>query len=165
MLFFFHESRPVEREREREREMGTSVQVTPLCGVYSENPLSYLVSIDGFNFLVDCGWNDHFDPSLLEPLSRSVSPSSNHFHGTKNVIVVWWSNKSSPSEISRCPFNLRKYFSFNVFVLLALYILPMSFVLTLGQISEFLTSHKGSKFTRCYHIWVCSSSENDVNLI
>ncbi|CAI0552561.1 unnamed protein product [Linum tenue] len=53
--------------------MGTSVQVTPLCGVYNENPLSYLVSIDGFNFLVDCGWNDLFDPALLEPLSRVAS--------------------------------------------------------------------------------------------
>ncbi|KAK7315058.1 hypothetical protein VNO77_33590 [Canavalia gladiata] len=53
--------------------MGTSVQVTPLCGVYNENPLSYLVSIDGFNFLIDCGWNDHFDPSLLQPLSRVAS--------------------------------------------------------------------------------------------
>lgn len=53
--------------------MGTSVQVTPLCGVYNENPLSYLVSIDGFNFLIDCGWNDHFDASLLQPLSRVAS--------------------------------------------------------------------------------------------
>ncbi|CAJ2666763.1 cleavage and polyadenylation specificity factor subunit 2 [Trifolium pratense] len=53
--------------------MGTSVQVTPLCGVYNENPLSYLVSIDGFNILIDCGWNDHFDPSLLQPLSRVAS--------------------------------------------------------------------------------------------
>ncbi|KAL2920699.1 Cleavage and polyadenylation specificity factor subunit 2 [Bienertia sinuspersici] len=53
--------------------MGTSVQVTPLCGVYNENPLSYLVSIDGFSFLIDCGWNDHFDPSLLQPLSRVAS--------------------------------------------------------------------------------------------
>nr|XP_043631723.1 cleavage and polyadenylation specificity factor subunit 2 [Erigeron canadensis] len=53
--------------------MGTSVQVTPLCGVYNENPLSYLVSIDGFNFLIDCGWNDSFDPSLLLPLSRVAS--------------------------------------------------------------------------------------------
>ncbi|KAK9292750.1 hypothetical protein L1049_020730 [Liquidambar formosana] len=53
--------------------MGTSVQVTPLCGVYNENPLSYLVSIDGFNFLIDCGWNDHFDPTLLQPLSRVAS--------------------------------------------------------------------------------------------
>ncbi|XP_052209031.1 cleavage and polyadenylation specificity factor subunit 2 isoform X2 [Diospyros lotus] len=53
--------------------MGTSVQVKPLSGVYNENPLSYVVSIDGFNFLVDCGWNDHFDPSILEPLSRVAS--------------------------------------------------------------------------------------------
>ncbi|XP_058205943.1 cleavage and polyadenylation specificity factor subunit 2 [Rhododendron vialii] len=53
--------------------MGTSVQVKPLCGVYNENPLCYLVSVDGFNFLVDCGWNDHFDPSLLQPLSRVAS--------------------------------------------------------------------------------------------
>ncbi|XP_068645532.1 cleavage and polyadenylation specificity factor subunit 2 [Aristolochia californica] len=53
--------------------MGTSVQVTPLCGVYNENPLSYLVSVDGFNFLVDCGWNDLFDPSLLQPLSKVTS--------------------------------------------------------------------------------------------
>lgn len=53
--------------------MGTSVQVSPLCGVFNENPLSYLVSIDGFNFLIDCGWNDHFDPSLLQPLSKVAS--------------------------------------------------------------------------------------------
>ncbi|XP_010255376.1 PREDICTED: cleavage and polyadenylation specificity factor subunit 2 [Nelumbo nucifera] len=53
--------------------MGTSVQVTPLCGVYNENPLCYLLSIDGFNFLVDCGWNDLFDTSLLQPLSRISS--------------------------------------------------------------------------------------------
>ncbi|XP_050206694.1 cleavage and polyadenylation specificity factor subunit 2 [Mercurialis annua] len=53
--------------------MGTSVQITPLCGVYNENPLAYLVSIDSFNFLIDCGWNDHFDPSLLQPLSRVAS--------------------------------------------------------------------------------------------
>lgn len=49
------------------------MQVTPLSGVYNENPLSYLVSIDGFNFLIDCGWNDHFDPSLLQPLSKVAS--------------------------------------------------------------------------------------------
>ncbi|KAG9144402.1 hypothetical protein Leryth_017536 [Lithospermum erythrorhizon] len=53
--------------------MGTSVQVTPLCGVYNENPLSYLVSVDGFNFLIDCGWNDHFDISILQPLARVAS--------------------------------------------------------------------------------------------
>lgn len=66
--------------------MGTSVQVTPLCGVYNENPLSYLVSIDGFNFLLDCGWNDLFDPSLLEPLSRFLSFISISLPGIENPI-------------------------------------------------------------------------------
>nr|POF26721.1 cleavage and polyadenylation specificity factor subunit 2 [Quercus suber] len=36
-------------------------------------PLSYLVSIDSFNFLIDCGWNDHFDPTLLQPLFKVAS--------------------------------------------------------------------------------------------
>ncbi|KAF9617630.1 hypothetical protein IFM89_037693 [Coptis chinensis] len=58
---------------QREKRMGTSVQVTPLSGVYNENPLCYLLSIDGFNILVDCGWNDLFDPNLLQPLSRVSS--------------------------------------------------------------------------------------------
>ncbi|KAI0500380.1 hypothetical protein KFK09_018592 [Dendrobium nobile] len=53
--------------------MGTSVQLTPLCGVYSENPLCYLLSIDGFNFLMDCGWNDLCDTNLLQPLSKVSS--------------------------------------------------------------------------------------------
>lgn len=53
--------------------MGTSVQVTPLSGVYNENPLCYLLSIDGFNFLMDCGWNDLFDLNLLQPLSKVSS--------------------------------------------------------------------------------------------
>ena len=50
--------------------MGTSVHVTPLCGVYSESPLCYLLSVDGFNFLMDCGWNDLCDLNLLQPISR-----------------------------------------------------------------------------------------------
>ncbi|KAM0997524.1 hypothetical protein ACFX2I_007379 [Malus domestica] len=53
--------------------MGTSVQVTLLCGIYNENPLAYLVPIDDFNFLIDCGWNDHFNSSLLQPLFRVAS--------------------------------------------------------------------------------------------
>lgn len=32
-----------------------------------------MLSIDGFNFLMDCGWNDLCDPNLLQPLSRVSS--------------------------------------------------------------------------------------------
>lgn len=50
--------------------MGTSVQFTPLSGAHSEAPLCYLLQVDGFRFLLDCGWTDSFDLSLLEPLKR-----------------------------------------------------------------------------------------------
>jgi cleavage and polyadenylation specificity factor subunit 2 len=50
--------------------MGTSVQVTPLSGAYGEGPLCYLLVVDDFRFLLDCGWTDHCDPAILQPLAR-----------------------------------------------------------------------------------------------
>ena len=56
------------------RAMGTSVQVMPLSGAHSEAPLCYLLQVDGFRFLLDCGWTDSFDLTVLEPL-KSVAPT------------------------------------------------------------------------------------------
>ncbi|XP_062199096.1 cleavage and polyadenylation specificity factor subunit 2 [Phragmites australis] len=53
--------------------MGTSVQVTPLSGAYGEGPLCYLLAVDGFRFLLDCGWTDLCDPSQLQPLAKVAS--------------------------------------------------------------------------------------------
>ena len=52
--------------------MGTSVQLTPLSGVYSESHLCYLLDVDGFRFLLDCGWDDRLNVDALQPLARSV---------------------------------------------------------------------------------------------
>jgi cleavage and polyadenylation specificity factor subunit 2 len=54
--------------------MGTSVQVTPLSGAYGEGPLCYLLAVDGFRFLLDCGWTDLCDTSQLQPLAK-VAPT------------------------------------------------------------------------------------------
>ena len=54
--------------------MGTSVQVTPLSGAYGEGPLCYLLAVDGFRFLLDCGWTDLCDTSQLQPLAKYASP-------------------------------------------------------------------------------------------
>ncbi|KAK6925825.1 Zn-dependent metallo-hydrolase, RNA specificity domain, partial [Dillenia turbinata] len=56
-----------------ERDGDISSGDTPLWSAQREHPLSYLVSTDGFNFLIDRGWNDHFDPSLLHSLSSVAS--------------------------------------------------------------------------------------------
>uniref|UniRef100_A0ACD5YCN4 Uncharacterized protein n=1 Tax=Avena sativa TaxID=4498 RepID=A0ACD5YCN4_AVESA len=58
----------------KRNQMGTSVQVTPLSGAYGEGPLCYLLVVDDFRFLLDCGWTDHCDPALLQPLAR-VAPT------------------------------------------------------------------------------------------
>mmetsp|Transcript_2299 Transcript_2299/g.3954 ORF Transcript_2299/g.3954 Transcript_2299/m.3954 type:complete len:754 (-) Transcript_2299:2243-4504(-) len=54
--------------------MSAIVRFTPLYGVESvERALSYILEIDGFNILLDCGWNDRFDEELVAPL-REFAP-------------------------------------------------------------------------------------------
>ncbi|XP_066311097.1 cleavage and polyadenylation specificity factor subunit 2-like [Miscanthus floridulus] len=46
------------------------MQVTPLSGAYREGPLCYLLTVDDFRFLLDCGWTDLCDTSQLQPLAK-----------------------------------------------------------------------------------------------
>ncbi|GIL47423.1 hypothetical protein Vafri_4241 [Volvox africanus] len=50
--------------------METSVRFTPLSGVDAESPLCYLLEIDSFTILLDCGWDENFDLDALEPIKR-----------------------------------------------------------------------------------------------
>eukprot|EP01125_Pyxidicula_operculata_P014680 TRINITY_DN4916_c0_g1_i1.p1 TRINITY_DN4916_c0_g1~~TRINITY_DN4916_c0_g1_i1.p1 ORF type:complete len:585 (+),score=119.09 TRINITY_DN4916_c0_g1_i1:17-1771(+) len=52
--------------------MTSIIKFTPLCGAYSEDPLCYLLEIDEYRILLDCGWNTDFDVELLKPLKRVV---------------------------------------------------------------------------------------------
>ncbi len=56
--------------------MEERVQLTPLIGAHEEGPVSYLLEVDQAKILLDCGWNEDFDPKLLEPL-RKVFPQVN----------------------------------------------------------------------------------------
>lgn len=47
---------------------GIPVRFTPLYGVHGGQPLCYLLELGGVVILLDCGWNDHYDPALLRPL-------------------------------------------------------------------------------------------------
>lgn len=55
--------------------MGVKISFTPLYGIHTDHhALAYLLTIDGFNILLDCGWNSAFDPKYLENLAK-VAPS------------------------------------------------------------------------------------------
>lgn len=53
--------------------MTSIIKFTPLSGAKSEAPSCYLLEIDDFFILLDCGWNESFDVALLEPL-KQVAP-------------------------------------------------------------------------------------------
>uniref|UniRef100_A0A6B2L931 Cleavage and polyadenylation specificity factor subunit 2 n=1 Tax=Arcella intermedia TaxID=1963864 RepID=A0A6B2L931_9EUKA len=52
--------------------MTSIIKFSPLCGAYNEDPLCYLLEIDEYRILLDCGWNDDYDVQLLKPLKRVV---------------------------------------------------------------------------------------------
>ena len=49
-----------------------SLRFTPLYGVQSDGPVSFILEIDEVCILLDCGWNDLFDTELLKPLKEHV---------------------------------------------------------------------------------------------
>lgn len=50
---------------------GAKVSFQPLYGVHG-GPMASLLTVDGFTFLVDCGWRDTCDTSLLDPLKAAI---------------------------------------------------------------------------------------------
>lgn len=44
------------------------VNFTPLSGVKNEEPLCYILEIDNFRFLLDCGWDEECSMDMVERL-------------------------------------------------------------------------------------------------
>ena len=65
-----------------------SVAFTPLYGVHSSDPYCYLVEIDEARILLDCGWNDAFDPALLEPLRKVMELLGPHWDFIATDVTV-----------------------------------------------------------------------------
>eukprot|EP00049_Salpingoeca_infusionum_P024121 m.14859 g.14859 ORF g.14859 m.14859 type:complete len:746 (-) comp6443_c0_seq2:188-2425(-) len=56
--------------------MTSIVRIMPLSGALSDGPPCQLLELDGVRILLDCGWTESFDVSLLEPLAK-VAPTIN----------------------------------------------------------------------------------------
>jgi len=52
--------------------MSTAIQFTPLWGASADQPLCYLLELDDFCFLLDCGWTDEFDIAQIQPLKDVI---------------------------------------------------------------------------------------------
>jgi len=52
--------------------MTSIIRLTPLSGGGDESPHCHLLEVDGFNFLLDIGWDEKFSPAFLTSLSKVV---------------------------------------------------------------------------------------------
>ncbi|GAB6020668.1 cleavage and polyadenylation specificity factor subunit 2 [Chamberlinius hualienensis] len=52
--------------------MTSIIKLQPLSGVYGEGPHCYLLFVDEFRFLLDCGWDDHFNMDFIKELRKVI---------------------------------------------------------------------------------------------
>ena len=52
--------------------MTSIIRLNPLSGGGDESPHCYMLEVDGFNFLLDIGWDERFSSSFIDNLRRVV---------------------------------------------------------------------------------------------
>lgn len=52
--------------------MSSIIQFKVISGAYNDSPLCYLLQIDEYKFLLDCGWNENFDLEIIEEYKKIV---------------------------------------------------------------------------------------------
>ncbi|XP_055042237.1 cleavage and polyadenylation specificity factor subunit 2 [Misgurnus anguillicaudatus] len=52
--------------------MTSIIKLTALSGVQEESALCYLLQVDEFRFLLDCGWDENFSMDIIDSLKRYV---------------------------------------------------------------------------------------------
>nr|CAB3233517.1 cleavage and polyadenylation specificity factor subunit 2 [Phallusia mammillata] len=53
--------------------MTSIIKFTPLSGALNEGPCCYMLQVDEFTFLLDCGWDEEFDLKLIENIKKHIS--------------------------------------------------------------------------------------------
>ena len=53
--------------------MTSIIRFTPLSGAHDEGPLCYMLQVDEFKFLLDCGWDENLSLETVENIKRHAS--------------------------------------------------------------------------------------------
>lgn len=51
-------------------EMTSIIKLQALSGAMDESPPCYLLQIDEVNILLDCGWDEKFDPNFIKEIKK-----------------------------------------------------------------------------------------------
>jgi cleavage and polyadenylation specificity factor subunit 2 len=52
--------------------MSSIIQFKVISGAYNDSPLCYILQIDEYKFMLDCGWNEDFDLDIIEEYKKVV---------------------------------------------------------------------------------------------
>ena len=52
--------------------MTSIIRFNPISGGGDESPHCYLLEVDGFNFLLDCGWDEKLSPEFIRNLEKII---------------------------------------------------------------------------------------------
>lgn len=58
--------------------MSSIIQFKVISGAYNDSPLCYLLQIDEYKFLLDCGWDENFSSEIIEEYKKYFS--FNYYH-------------------------------------------------------------------------------------
>lgn len=53
--------------------MTSIIRFTPLSGAHDEGPLCYILQVDEFRFLLDCGWDENLNLETVDNIKRHVN--------------------------------------------------------------------------------------------
>ena len=56
--------------KELEARMTSIIKLQALSGVQGESPPCYMLQVDEFRFLLDCGWDENFNMEYIENLKK-----------------------------------------------------------------------------------------------
>ena len=55
--------------------MTSIIKLQAFSGADGESPPCYMLQVDEFKFLLDCGWDENFSMAHIENLKKSVASS------------------------------------------------------------------------------------------
>lgn len=62
--------------------MTSIIKLLPLSGVHGEDPHCYILQVDEFKFLLDCGWDENFNMAHIKELKK-------HIHQVDSVLLSY----------------------------------------------------------------------------
>ncbi|KAF8770815.1 Cleavage and polyadenylation specificity like protein [Argiope bruennichi] len=62
--------------------MTSIIKLLPLSGVHGEDPHCYILQVDEFKFLLDCGWDENFNMAHIKELKK-------HIHQIDSVLLSY----------------------------------------------------------------------------